>query len=400
MGRQDEAVINYLKALHLKPDYPEAHNNLGTTLNEMGRLDQAKTSYEQAINLKPDYAEAHYHLGLIKTFENGDPQIAVMEKWGAEPDLDITNQVFFSFALAKAYDDIGEYSKSFEQLQNANRLRKQELNYKFFTDQVHFSAIKNVFSTRKLPPFPPPTAGGNSVRPIFILGMPRSGTSLVEQVLASHSTVHGAGELTTLKNLITPALFTLQDTDLQSQESFHNDILSLRKDYLDSLELLGVPERVITDKMPHNFKWIGWILLAFPEARIIHLNRDPVAICFSIFKRRFPAAGLGYGYDLNDLAAFYHLYRDLMSFWRERFPNEIYELDYEEFTENQEVETRKLIAFCDLDWEDQCLEFHNTQRIVKTASAVQVQQPLYQGSSEAWKKYKSYLEPLTQALHK
>jgi hypothetical protein len=152
--------------------------------------------------------------------------------------------------------------------------------------------------------------------------------------------------------------------------------------------------------MPHNFKWIGWMLAAFPEAKIIHLNRDPIATCFSIYKRRFPAMGMGYGYDFQDLAAFYNLYLDLMSYWRNLFPNAIYDICYEDFTEHQEQETRKLVAFCDLQWEEQCLDFQNTQRVVKTASATQVQEKMYQGSSEAWRKYEAHLQPLIKALMK
>jgi len=177
-----------------------------------------------------------------------------------------------------------------------------------------------------------------------------------------------------------------------------NEIKKVHDGYLEKLTALKVHEIIITDKTPHNFLWIGFILSAFPEAKIIHLNRDPKAICWSIYKRYFSTKGHGYANDLDDLAEFYKLYIDLMSFWRERFPNAIYDLSYEDLTENQEEETRKLLAFCDLPWEEECLDFHQNTRIVQTMSAAQVRKKMYQGSSEAWKKYAVQLQPLVDGL--
>jgi len=163
------------------------------------------------------------------------------------------------------------------------------------------------------------------------------------------------------------------------------------------LNELGVPEKIITDKMPLNFRWIGFILSAFPGAKIVHVNRDPMATCWSIFKHYFPDPCL-FAYDLEDLAQFYRLYMDLMTFWRELYPDSIYDLDYERLTENQEAETRKVLAFCDLSWEDQCLDFHETERQVKTISAAQVRTQMCTGSSDAWKKYEHRLQPLIASL--
>ncbi len=163
------------------------------------------------------------------------------------------------------------------------------------------------------------------------------------------------------------------------------------------LKGMDVPERVITDKMPLNFRWIGFILAAFPDAKIIHVQRDPLATCWSIFKHYFPDPSL-FAYDLEDLATFYKLYLDLMQFWRERYPDNIYDLGYELLTENQEQETRKLLAFCGLDWEDTCLDFHVNKRQVKTLSAAQVREQMYTGSSDAWRKYEHRLQSLIDAL--
>ena len=216
----------------------------------------------------------------------------------------------------------------------------------------------------------------------------------MEQILACHSQVHGAGELVFMERLASSILSIQSDHHKLSQ----NDIKRVHDGYLAKLTELKVPEKIITDKTPHNFLWIGFILSAFPEAKIIHLNRDPKAICWSIYKRYFSTRGHGYAYDLVDLAEYYKLYIDLMSFWRERFPNAIYDLCYEDLTESQEEETRKLLAFCDLQWENGCLDFHQNTRVVQTMSAAQVRKKMYQGSSEAWKKYAVHLQPLVNGL--
>jgi hypothetical protein len=176
-----------------------------------------------------------------------------------------------------------------------------------------------------------------------------------------------------------------------------DDILSVNKKYLDSLNSFNLPENIIVDKMPLNFRYIGFILSAFPEAKIIHMKRDPMATCWSIYKYFFN--GNAYSYDQEDLARYYLLYKDLMTFWSKKFPNKVYDICYEDLTTNQEKETRKLLKYCDLEWDENCLNFHTNHRAVKTTSALQVRQKIYQGSSEAWKKYEAYLQPLIKGLN-
>jgi hypothetical protein len=235
---------------------------------------------------------------------------------------------------------------------------------------------------------------------VFIVGMPRSGTTLVEQILASHTKVFGAGELATMGGLL--GLFFAHAPGRNSGDSkgpiTQLDIDIIRSTYLETLSAMNVSEKTITDKMPMNFLWIGFILSAFPEAKIIRLNRDPMATCWSIYRRFFSSKGNDYGYDMVDLAQFYELYTDLMSFWHEHFPNRIFDICYEDLTANQEDETRKLLDYCELDWQENCLSFHKTKRVVKTASAAQVRQEMYKGSSEVWKKYESYLRPMIESL--
>jgi len=400
LDRLDAAVASYERALEIKPDYAEAHNNLGNTLSVLGHVEASVKSFERAVEIKPDYALAHRNLSGLKKYQPDDAQIALMERLCSRPETDKSDHINLCFGLAKAYDDTGEVDKSFDYLAEGNRLRKKELNYNIGSDKQLFARIKENFGAESMPFGVVPIDEPLSIQPIFIVGMPRSGTSLVEQILASHSQVYGAGELGAMENFLSPVLLTStgQVMGQQNNHLHQHDIAALRETYLKGLNALQVSEKSITDKMPLNFRWIGFILSAFPGAKIINLSRDPRATCWSNFKHYFPSPGIGYAYDMEDLAAFYKLYTDLMSFWRERFPNKIYDICYEDLTENQQEETRKLLEYCDLDWEERCLNFHQTGRAVRTASAAQVRQKIYTGSSEAWKRYEAYLQPLIKAL--
>ena len=281
-------------------------------------------------------------------------------------------------------------------LDEGNKLRKQELNYSINESKNFHNSIVSLFNSKKIS-IKQVSNYSSDIRPIFIVGMPRSGTSLVEQIISSHNSVHGAGELTYFKEAVTPSLeeFINKKTKTISKKN----LLSIREDYLNSLNNLNVPENIITDKMPLNFRLIGLILSAIPEAKIIHLQRDPIATCWSNYRHYF-TNGNGFTFNQADLAKFYNLYNELMIFWHKLFPTKIYDLNYEKLTTNQEKETKKLLKFCDLDWDENCIHFHKNKRAVQTASASQVRKKMYQGSSVAWKKYQSHLQPLISKLNK
>ena len=395
----NDAVASYDKAIQLKPDFAEAYYNRGNGLKDLGRLDEAVASYDKAIRIKPDFAGAYLNLSALKKYQPGDTQIEIMESLLTDPQSNESSRIELCFALAKANEDLGKYDKSFSYLEEGNRLRKKELHYDIKVERRLFTKIKRKFASERLIPGVLPDEHA-SIQPLFIVGMMRSGTSLVEQILTSHSKVHGGGELAIMNQLVDPILSNLPDENASQDNSNLStvEIETVRDAYLEALTALNVPEKIVTDKMPLNFRWIGFVLSAFPAAKIIHLNRDPKATCWSIYKHYFSTKGNGYAYDMGDLAEFYRLYIDLMSFWRERYPHRIYDLCYEELTENQEVETRKLLVFCDLEWEEQCLDFHKTNRLVKTTSASQVRRKMYRGSSEAWKNYEDHLQPLINDL--
>ena len=394
LNQFENAIKQYQKAITINPEYAQAFNNLGCSCEILGFENEALIHYEKAITCNPGFAEAYRNLSNIKKFTEKDPQIGQMQSLNSSSDVSLSEKVQLNFALAKVNENLGNYDKFFKFLNEGNRLRKQELNYSF-TESINFhSILLKVFSS-SLPIIKESIPKTSNIQPIFIVGMPRSGTSLVEQIIASHHNVHGAGELTNFKKILSPIL---ENHLNQNKEAFlTKDLLSIRKQYLDSLSRLNVPETVITDKMPTNFRLIGFILSAFPEAKIIHLKRDARATCWSIYKHYF-SSGNGFTFNQEDLVEFYGLYSELMAFWHDLFPDKIYDINYEKLTKNQKDETKKLLEYCDLEWDENCLNFHTNKRAVKTASASQVRKKIYQGSSEDWKKYEQYIQPLIKGL--
>ena len=396
LDKFDEAIKHYKKAVTINPKYAQALNNLGISYEILGLEVEALNHYEEAINVKPDFAEAHFNLSRLKKYKKNDIQISKMKSLLSSGNLNQSDQIFINFALAKVNDDLDNQDVLFKFLNKGNRLRKEQLNYSINDYQIKHSLIKKIFRL-DLPSINKDLLDEPQFKcPIFIVGMLRSGTTLVEQIISSHHAVYGADELSTISDLTSSILAdpSTQDTNNLSEKYF----LSIRQKYLDSLSNLDINEDIITDKWPLNFQYIGFILKAFPEAKIIHLRRDARAVCWSIYKNYFSGKGNGWAYNLNDLANFYALYSELMIFWHELFPNQIYDINYEDLTNNQEKETKKLLKYCELEWDESCLNFHTNKRAVKTASASQVRKKMYQGSSDDWKKYESHIQPLIDGL--
>jgi len=389
IGRVSSAVKQYDRAIQIEPDYFEAHNNLGIAFQELGQFDLAIDSFENSISANPNFAEGYHNLSYLKKYTSDDQQIYKMESLLNKGNLKLSDQIHLCLALATINENLGNFKNFFEFLHKGNSLRKQELNYSFEKDQKLFSTIKKIFRSPQLI-----SSQSSSKRLVFVVGMPRSGTTLVEQILASHSRVYGAGELDALDEIVTASFKEFKSNN----NLFYENFLKNTKKYNDYISSLKVPEEVVTDKMPLNFRYIGFILSAFPDAKIIHLKRDARAICWSNYKCFFIKKENGYSYNLGDLSRFYALYHDLMIFWHEKFPNKIYDLCYEDLTTNQEIEIRNLLNYCELEWDEDCLNFHKNKRELKTASAVQVRQKIYQGSSDAWKRHEHNLSPLIKAL--
>jgi len=383
LGKLYEAEASFRQAIALKPDHANAHGNLGGTLQQLGRMREAEASYIQAIELKPDYAEAHRNLAITKKFSRRDIQFSQMESLYQDPTISEDHRCQICFALAKACDDIGELSNAFQFYAEGNALRKKQLCYDKAKDKGLFEKLKASYPFTAEHSFRPASVA-LQYAPIFIVGMPRSGTTLIEQIISSHPLVIGAGELPFVMQFGGHLAFGQTPIDEQALTTF-------REQYLKALEQRKEGNTIITDKMPQNFLLLGLISAALPEAKIIHVKRDAAAVCWANYTQYFVNDSLGYCYSLDDILHYYRLYEGLMKFWHRELPSTVYDLDYEILTENQEEETRKLISHLGLEWDDACLSPEDNTRGVATASNVQVRQKVYQGSSHKWKRYRPYL---------
>ena len=390
LGRLDEAETNYRKAIALKPDFAEGHKDLGTMLQEQGRLDEGETSYRKAITLKPDFAEAHRLLTLLKKFDAQDKQYSKMQELYLDKNISEEQRCNINFGLAKACEDLGDLEKAFHHYREGNVLRKKLLNYNINQDIELFRQIKFTYPRIEQNSLPPDNLTKKLI-PIFIVGMPRSGTTIVEQIISSHSKVTGAGELNFVAQFGSLIARGLSDSNTDS-------LINFRERYLFKLQSVSNGNLIVTDKMPQNFCYIGLLAAAFPEAKIVHVKRNPAAVCWANYKQYFASKNIGYCYSIDDVISYYKLYESLMVFWINTLSKRIYNLDYEQLTVNQESETRQLIDYLDLDWDEKCLSPQNNKRNITTASSIQVRKKVYRGSSEQWKKYQPFLNGAFDSL--
>jgi tetratricopeptide (TPR) repeat protein len=398
-GRMDDAMAHYERALAIHPDHVGTHNNLGNMSKNQGKFEDAMAHYGRAIAIMPAYAEAHYNRAEIKTFRPGDAELAALEALADRDDLSLNQATHIHFALAKALDDSGDYVRAFEHLRTGNDLKRRQINYDELNAGRFFKRIAAVFDRSVFDHFQ--GEGDPSSIPIFVLGMPRSGSTLIEQILASHPRIHGAGELAALEMAIgscghEPVPFPEFVPALDGAA-----LRRIGQSYLAYLaDLPGLPDGKvrIVDKLPGNFLRIGLIRLILPNARIIHTMRDPIDTCVSCYSKLF-SSGQDFSYDLAELGRYYCRYRELMAHWRSVLPaGAILDVCYEEVVDDLEGQARRLIDYCGLAWDDGCIGFHRTTRPVKTASAVQVRESMFRSSLQRWRKYEAGLGPLLHAL--
>ncbi|MCV6824782.1 MULTISPECIES: tetratricopeptide repeat-containing sulfotransferase family protein [Halocynthiibacter] len=385
-GYNEEAAANYLRTLELDPENHGLMKDLSSIYNNMGQFEEAEKWLKRALEIKPDFAEAHRLLAMQNKYTEDDPHLATMLSMYNDPELEDEVRMQICSGLSKAMGDIGKTKESFEFLKESNALHKKILDYDIQKDIDLFDKIKSTADkVQRASLKAKPAEEGDTPVPIFILGMPRSGTTLTEQILSAHPEIAGADEL--------PYVGAFGgDIKVGDKPANAETIREFRKKYMDLLIKHADGKPYVTDKMPHNFNSIGLICAAFPEAKIIHIDREAAAICWSNYKTFFPAVGLAYCHDLSDVVDYYFLFEDLMNFWWERYPDRMYRLDYEELTRNQEEETRKLIDYIGVEWDDACLSPQKNTRSIKTASLRQARQAVYSGSSKAWEKFAPYLD--------
>ena len=328
-GKLDEAMEAYNKALIIKPDYANAYFNMGAVLQEQGKFDEAVEAYKKTLAIKPDYAAAHRNLSSLIKYNSNHPHVNAVKEMMKRSGLDDDDRSSLHYAFAKMNEDMDNLDVAFENYVAGGALKQKLLAYELKQDRGLFSKIKDTAPKLKDTLLNRPILT-TPHKPIFILGMPRSGTSLVEQIISSHSQVHGAGELRFLHRLVAPLNL---GTQLINSDSIHQ----VRMAYLNELEKVSGGSPFVIDKMPQNFLYVNFILKALPDAKVIHVKRDPAATCWSNFKSYFAAKGLGYSYDLEDTVGYFKLYQDLMNFWDNLYGDQIYHLDYDRLTVEQEL---------------------------------------------------------------
>ncbi|MBV8428809.1 MAG: sulfotransferase, partial [Hyphomicrobiales bacterium] len=400
LGRGDEALDFYRRALGCKPDYAGALNNMGNVFKQSGELSQAYDAYSRSLAIDSRQADVFVNLTDLRKVKADDACVAQMEAMARDVEvLPALARMRLHFALAKAHDDLGNFDEAFAHMREGNALRRAKITYDEPAALAFFDRIRETFDAKLISA----KEGGGEASPIpvFVLGMPRSGTTLIEQILASHPQVHGAGELAEMSDIV---------SHLEAQDgeplAFPEGVRELRKDdftrlgreYVTRLRRHSATASRITDKMPSNFCFVGLIHLALPNARIVHVMRDPLDTCLSCFSRLF-SAEQNHTYDLAELGRHYRKYAELMAHWRAVLPEgRMLEVRYEDVIADLEGEARRIIAHCGLDWSENCLAFHETKRQVKTASASQVRRPIYKTAQGRAAAYRKFLSPLIAEL--
>jgi tetratricopeptide (TPR) repeat protein len=401
LERADDAVVRFEAALSIRPDFAEAYENMGKALTGLGRLADASQAFDDAVKHAPQRARFYHSLAGGKHFSAGDPQIADLESLGKNIDaLSIEERINLHFALSKALADLGLYERSFAQLLSGNLLKRRRIFYDEHAELKMFERIRSVFTPQLMRA--KRSVGDRSRVPIFILGMPRSGSTLVEQILASHKRVFGAGELSAIR-LAVDGLAGPEGAERPFPEVIATlapeQLNQIGKHYIAQLRNAAPTADRITDKMPANFRFIGFIHLVLPNARIVHTRRNPIDTCLSNFSLLFPDNHQPHTYDLGELGRYYRAYEKLMEHWRAVLPPDaMIEVQYEDVVADLETQARRIIAHCGLEWDDACLAFHTSSRPVWTASATQVRRPLYGRSIGRWHPYKDMLRPLLEGL--
>ena len=391
LGYPEEAEAAFAQALEVDEEHTGALNGLGNLRLEQGRKEEAEASFRRAMEIDPDKVEAHFNIAQVKTFGAGDADLAALEARAEEIEsLSDKKATQLHFALGKAHDDLDDPEKAFPHFLEGCRLKRASIDYRPEETTRLFTRVCEIFDSSFLKS--QRRKGDPSDLPVLVLGMPRSGTTLTEQIISSHPAVYGAGEL--------------RDLARAAGAGFPEDMANLARGglaeiaerYIASLQARAPEAGRVTDKMPLNFLFIGLMHLMLPNAKIVHVQRDPRDTCLSNFTRLF-GRNQYQSYDLRDLGLYYRDYARVMEHWRAVLPKDaFYDLRYEDLVADAETETRRLIDYLGLEWDDACLAFHESKRQVRTASLTQVRQPIYSSSVGRWQRYEAFLGPLIEAL--
>ena len=394
LGRAEEALVQLETVIELGPDNTQAHISLAVTLRELGHTELAVARLEQHLVAKPKCGELYYHIAMLSPKHE---LISAVEKLICDPGLPERDAIYCHLALGNIYQEGKSFDQAFSHFQKANMRYRETYSYDLKETTRFVDRLINVYSQRFFQR--KREAVTATELPVFILGMPRSGSTLVEQIISSHPQVHGAGEIEAMPTITRsiaqqleyanpyPECMSLFDGEMAKEYSAR---------YLQDLALHSSTAKRITDKMPGNFFRVGLIKALFPDARIIHCQRNHLDSGISIFLNFFP--DLKWSFELTELGNYCLDYQRLMSHWHRLFPGEIFDVQYEELVMDQERVSKQLIDYLGLEWHEKCLDFHNNERDVRTHSNIQVRQPMYKNSINRWKHYESHLQPLIEVL--
>jgi tetratricopeptide (TPR) repeat protein len=396
----DEAINLYQSILEKEPSNTDVMLSMGHLYKTAGQIDKSIASYQNAFKRDKYFGDSYWSLANLKTYKFTDEEIKSLHEMVKDEYVPDDEKVFMYFSLGKAYEDMGEYKKSFKYYKSGNNYQKANSGYsrEDFSEECKNQISvcnKDLFDTKK-------DWGHDAKDPIFILGLPRAGSTLTEQILASHSMVEGTHEL---PNILAIA-HKLNLRKAQDEESRYPDILLslsephlklIGENYINDSEVFRSGKPYFIDKMPNNFRHIGLINLILPNAKIIDIRRNSMAGCFSCYKQLF-AEGQEFTYGLEDLASYYNDYVELMDHWNKVLPGKILSLQYEDLVGDLENSVRKILDYCELPFEQDCVEFYKSKRAVKTPSAEQVRQPIFKEGLDYWKNYEPYLTKLSKNL--
>jgi tetratricopeptide (TPR) repeat protein len=398
LNRPDDAIAAYQQAAKIDPSKPTVHSDLGAARLVLGHLREAYAAFAAAVARDPRNAAVHLNLARLAPFKANDPRLAALEKLAEfAPSLPENDLIALNFALGKAHADLGNSARSFRHMLHANALKRQQVAYDEAARLNEFARVRATFT----PPLMRKKSGCGdpSPVPVFIVGMPRSGSTLLEQILASHSRVFGAGEIDDFAAAVTEVSGSSEGFPESVSSLAASELRQLGRRYVERVRAKAPDAMRVTDKMLSNISYVGLIHLALPNARIIHARRDPVDTCLSCFSIWFDDDDLPFTYDLAELGRYHRAYAELMLHWQTVLPQGVMlDVWYEDVVDDLEGQARRLLAHCGLEWEDRCLDFHRTERQVRTASVSQVRRPLYRDSVGRSRAYGDLLRPLLDAL--
>ena len=393
----DGAIKLYNKALEIEPNNIQVLMSLATAYQSNGEFENTLSTSDKILNLDKSVMSAHKLKSGIINYKNNKKHLNEMLEIAKNSNLSDSQKIDLFFAIGKAFEDISDYDKSFDFYEQANKIKNNNINFNISSEIDKFENIKEIFKNIDFKNF---VKERNDTKIIFICGMPRSGTTLIEQIIASHKNVSGAGELIYLSKSVEN---NFSQNNKLKKKILEEDIFSTRSklsdDYFNLLNLHKFKDKIITDKAPQNFRWLGFIRIFFPNSKIIHCSRNPKDICLSLYKNSFASTDMNWSYSQENIANYYNLYSNLIEFWKNKIGDHIYDINYEKLVSNKDDEVKNLLKFCELKFDVNCLNHHKIKKTpIKTVSVSQARQAIYTSSVDKNKFYENNLNKMFSLL--